>query len=98
MLSSARRPAASFLSGALMVVLLGSRAVAHPEGFSGLKVDLEPTQIRASLTIHTRDMGNWFPPRAYPNYVEDVCRAMERTAAELLDVRLDDAPVTPASV
>lgn len=79
------------------MLLWSAPAAAHPEGFSGLKVDLEPGEVRASLTLHTRDMGNWFPPRAYPNYVEDVCRAMERTAAELLDVRLDDVPVPPTS-
>jgi hydrogenase/urease accessory protein HupE len=82
----------------LLVLLCAVPAAAHPEGFSGLKVDLEPGEMRASLTVHTRDMGNWFPPRAYPNYVEDVCRALERSAAELLDVRLDDVPVPPASV
>lgn len=80
-----------------LVLLCAASAAAHPEGFSGLKVDLERSELRASLTVHTRDMGNWFPPRAYPNYVEDVCRAMERMGPELLDVRLDDVPVPPSS-
>jgi hydrogenase/urease accessory protein HupE len=81
-----------------MLLLCASPAAGHPEGFSGLKVDLEQGEVRASLTLHTRDMGNWFPPRAYPNYVEDVCRAMERTGPELLDVRLNDVQVPPSSV
>jgi hydrogenase/urease accessory protein HupE len=88
----------SLVLAAAAVLLLAVPAAAHPEGFSGLKVDLEPGEVRASLTLHTRDMGNWFPPRAYPNYVEDVCRAMERMGPGLLDVRLNDVRVPPSSV
>jgi hydrogenase/urease accessory protein HupE len=92
------RAAPALVLAAVAVLVCANRAVAHPEGFSGLKVDLEPGQVRASLTVHTRDMGNWFPPRAYPNYVEDVCRAMERMGGELLDVRVNDERVAPSSV
>jgi hydrogenase/urease accessory protein HupE len=93
------RPAATGLLLTAVAVLLCARpAAGHPEGFSGLKVDLEPGEVRASLTLHTRDMGNWFPPRAYPKYVEDVCRAMERMGPQLLDVRMNDASVPPLSV
>jgi hydrogenase/urease accessory protein HupE len=89
----------SFVLAATAVLLLfAGPAAAHPEGFSGLKVDLERGEVRASLTLHTRDMGNWFPPRAYPNYVQDVCRAMERMGPDLLDVRLNDVRVSPSSV
>src|SRR4051794_32660794 len=49
-------------------------AAAHPEGFSGLAVDVEVTHVRASLTLYTRELNAWFPPRMYPNYVADVCR------------------------
>ena len=92
------RPGPVFLlAAASMLLLCAHPAVGHPEGFSGLKVDLEPGQVRASLTVHTRDMGNWFPPRAYPNYVEDVCRAMERMGGELLDVWVNDERVSPSS-
>src|SRR5687767_8610604 len=80
---------------ALLVLVVAVPARAHPEGFSGLKVDLVPEEVRASLTLHTRDMGNWFPPGAFANYVEDVCRAMERSAPQLLDVRMNDVPVLP---
>ena len=82
---------------ALVVLMVAVPAWAHPEGFSGLKVDLESGEMRASLTLHTRDMGNWFPPGAYANYVQDVCRAMERSSPELLDVRMNDVPVLPVA-
>ena len=88
----------ALLLATIAMLLCAVPAAAHPEGFSGLKVDLEPGEVRASLTVHTRDMGNWFPPRAYPNYVEDVCRALERMGPELLDVRLNDVRVPPSSV
>jgi hydrogenase/urease accessory protein HupE len=89
--------AGGLLLATAVVLLCACPAAAHPEGFSGLKVDLEPGEVRASLTLHTRDLGDWFPPRAYPNYVQDVCRAMEQMAGELLDVRVGDVRVSPSS-
>ncbi|HVJ66913.1 MAG TPA: HupE/UreJ family protein [Caulifigura sp.] len=66
-----------------------SSAVAHPEGFSGLAVTIEPQSIRASLTLHTRDFDRWFPAGKYKNYVNDVCRELERTVDEIVDVQVN---------
>ncbi|HEX8524695.1 MAG TPA: HupE/UreJ family protein [Tepidisphaeraceae bacterium] len=84
--------------GALMVVLLASRALAHAEGFSGHRVMVERGQVRSVLTIHTRDMSAWFPPGKYPNYVADVCAGMERQGRELVEVEVDDRPAALSSV
>ena len=65
----------------LATCLVSSTALAHPEGFSGMHVKVEGGRIRVEITIHTRDMGAWFPPAKYPDYVADVTREMERTIA-----------------
>jgi hydrogenase/urease accessory protein HupE len=77
------------------VLLLGisAPALAHPEGFSGLRVQVRNDGVRASLTVHTRDMTAWFPPGKYPDYVPQVSRALAATPDELLEVAFDDSPV-----
>jgi hydrogenase/urease accessory protein HupE len=71
-------------------------ANAHPEGFSGVRVLVNPNDLRAIFTLHTRDFSQWFPARRHPNYVADVCRELEAqaTAGELLEVQLGERPLT----
>ncbi|MDZ4850471.1 MAG: HupE/UreJ family protein [Pirellulaceae bacterium] len=73
-----------------LVLLLSQQAEAHPEGFSGLHVTITADRVRAAITLHTRDLGTWFPPGNFPDYVADVCREMERTVGEMIDARTDD--------
>lgn len=64
-------------------------AMAHPEGFSGMHAKLTANRVSVALTVHTRDMGSWFPPAQYPDYVADVTAALERTADELIEIQID---------
>ena len=73
-------------------------ANAHPEGFSGLRVRVHAPQATAVLTLHTRDMSQWFPPGKFPDYVADVSAALKTGPAELLEVRADGNVVAPADV
>jgi len=79
------------------MVAAPSSAIAHPEGFSGLHVKIEPELTHVSLTLHTRDFSNWFPPGKYPDYVADVCREMQATAAEIVELQLNGQPLQPIS-
>ena len=78
---------------ALFLLALSATAFAHPEGFSGLRVQVRADGVRASLTIHTRDMTAWFPPGKYPDYVAQVTRALQEMPDELLEVAFDEQPV-----
>jgi hypothetical protein len=85
---------ACFLAIALLSIVPRPVA-AHPEGFSGLQVIIQSDRVRAVLTLHTRDMSNWFPPLKYPDYVADVSREMRTHPLDLLDMKLDDVSVPP---
>jgi hydrogenase/urease accessory protein HupE len=67
-------------------------ARAHPEGFSGLRVIITRAgdDAHAVLTLHTRDMTRWFPPRNYPDYVADVCNHLAADPAAVLELRAED--------
>jgi hydrogenase/urease accessory protein HupE len=60
---------------------------------------VNPDNLRAVITLHTRDFSQWFPPRRYPDYVADVCRAIEAQAmaGDLLEMQLGDQPLTATS-
>lgn len=81
---------------AAAAVLTVSRAAAHPEGFSGVHVKVLDEQVRAVVTVHTRDMSAWFPPAKFPDYVPEVCREMQRTAGEIVELQLDGHPLPVA--
>src|ERR1700759_3033008 len=83
---------------AVAVISAANLARAHPEGFSGLRVVVTPGNVRAILTLHTRDMGAWFPPAKYSNYVADVTHAMEAEPGKLLDLRADGELLTAAKI
>jgi len=83
---------------AVLLFSLASDALAHPEGFSGLRVQVHADRVHAELTIHTRDTTRWFPPGKYPDYVPQVSRALEASADELLEVAYDGKPVSFTSV
>ena len=80
----------------IFVLLFASPALAHPEGFSGLRILIWPDRARAVLTLHTRDMSRWFPWTKYKDYVADVSRAMEAQPQELLELRVDGRVLSPA--
>jgi hydrogenase/urease accessory protein HupE len=94
-----RRQAAFLSLVALLVAALAQTALAHPLGFSGLRVFVHPESIHASLTVHTRDMGRWFPPGRFPDYVPQVCAAMKAAPGEILEISFDDGQAaTPFDV
>jgi hydrogenase/urease accessory protein HupE len=97
---SARRFGSSGLRWivAILVCCIPRIVAAHPEGFSGLQVTVEPQSIRASLTLHTRDFGQWFPAGKYKDYVNDVCRELERTIDDVLAIQIDGQPLERQSV
>lgn len=64
-------------------------AGAHPIGFSGFRFLVWQDHAQAIYTLHTRDMGDWFPPLKYPDYVKDVCTAIIAKPEDLLDVTFD---------
>jgi hydrogenase/urease accessory protein HupE len=82
----------------LLALLLPGAAQAHPLGFSGLRVSVAPDLIHVEGTLHTRDVSAWFPPGKYPNYVTDVCAHMNTNPQELLEVRLDEQPLSAAKI
>src|SRR5688572_18109717 len=84
------------LVGFLLLALLPIPAVAHPEGFSGLRLRIDIPEATAVLTVHTRDMSRWFPPGDYPNYVPDVSAALAKSPSELIELRADGEPISPA--
>ena len=86
------------LLGVLLLVALVRPAAAHPEGFSGLRVKIDAETVRAAVTVHTRDTSNWFPPKKFPDYVPQVCRALEATPGDVLEVQFDGQPATPRAI
>lgn len=84
----------------LLVAWIGFPALVfgHPEGFSGMHITATSGQLRAAITLHTRDLGAWFPPGQYPDYVADVCRAMEQTIGEIVELQIDGEPLPVAKV
>jgi hydrogenase/urease accessory protein HupE len=78
----------------ILLLLLTAPVRAHPEGFSGLRILIWPDHARAVLTVHTRDMSRWFPWSKYPDYVNDVSRALEGKPEDLLDLRADGRLLT----
>jgi hydrogenase/urease accessory protein HupE len=93
---SAARAAAIF--AAFLMCLLPSFAHAHPEGFSGLHLRVQGDSATAVLTLHTRDMSNWFPPGKFPDYVTDVSAALAKSPDQLLELRADANVVEPGAV
>lgn len=81
-----------------LLLLPAARARAHPEGFSGMAIDLEPGQVRIRVTLYTRDLNNWFPARQFAEYVPGVCRALEAQGPEMLAVQLNGTAVPPSRV
>jgi hydrogenase/urease accessory protein HupE len=75
-----------------------SPAQGHPLGFSGLRVEVQPQTIHAAMTLHTRDLGTWFPPAKYPDYVKDVCDAIAKQANDVVEVQVDAQPIKVKSV
>jgi hydrogenase/urease accessory protein HupE len=96
----ARRSVPSWLRWIIAILLFSIPRIAsaHPEGFSGLQVTVEPQSVRASLTLHTRDFGQWFPAGKYKDYVNEVCRELERTIDEVVAVQIDGLPLERQSV
>ncbi|MEA2736252.1 MAG: hypothetical protein QOE14_2703 [Humisphaera sp.] len=82
----------------LAVLAVPSAARAHPEGFSGLRLRVYADRATAALTLHTRDMSQWFPPGEFPDYVADVSAALAKRPAELLELRADGKVVEPGAV
>ena len=80
------------LAIAILFSLPTPKAQAHPEGFSGIHVTIHEDHLRVAITVHTRDMGAWFPPGKYPDYVADVTAAMEKTVDEIVELQFDSAP------
>jgi len=81
-----------------IIILIAAPVWAHPEGFSGLRAQVQTDRVHIAITLHTRDMSTWFPPAKYPNYVDDVCRAIAKDAREIVEVQLDSAAVEPIAV
>jgi len=73
----------------VIVSLWAMPAFAHPIGYSGMRFLVYKDKATAILTIHTRDMTDWFPPLKYPDYVTDVCKAIIADPSDLLDIQLD---------
>jgi hydrogenase/urease accessory protein HupE len=82
----------------MLVLALSGEASAHPEGFSGLRVMVDNGKLQAVLTLHTRDLSQWFPAGKYPNYVFDVCDALTKSGPELLQIECDGKEVQASSV
>jgi hydrogenase/urease accessory protein HupE len=82
----------------LFALLLAATVEAHPLGFSGLRVTVASDVIHVEGTLHTRDLSAWFPPGKFPNYVSDVCAHMDANPQELVELRLDDQPLSPAKI
>jgi hydrogenase/urease accessory protein HupE len=80
------------------ICAIATTAAAHPEGFSGLRVKVDATAVHAVVTVHTRDTSQWFPPGKYKDYVADVCRALEATPGDALEVQFDGVPAAPVHV
>lgn len=76
----------------LAFAFVPSVAHAHPEGFSGIHVKIGQDSLRVEITVHTRDMGAWFPPARYPDYVADITSEMEKTIDEIVEVHFDEQP------
>jgi hydrogenase/urease accessory protein HupE len=82
----------------LLSLAFAPSAFAHPEGFSGLRVEVHADHVRASLTVHTRDTSAWFPPGKYPDYANQIMAEMRRTPGELVDVAYDDESAAPTNI
>lgn len=81
------------LPSLLILLVMNSALFAHPEGFSGLQVTVQPDHLHVSITLHTRDLGDWFPAGKYPDYVKDVSRELERTVNDIVELQFDGEPL-----
>src|SRR3954451_6857424 len=86
------------LAAVITLLAIAVSSHAHPVGFSGLRVVISADAIHVQGTLHTRDLSAWFPPGRYPNYVPDVCAHMQAAPQEIVEVRLEDQPITPSSI
>ena len=81
-----------------LLLLCAPLALAHPEGFSGMRVRVWNDHVTAYLTLHTRDTSAWFPPTTDRNYAEHVCREIVKTPADILELKADNAPLSLSSI
>lgn len=81
----------------LPLALLAPRVHAHDEGFSGLLVAIEDDSVRFECTIHTRDLGGWFPRTEQPDYEANVAKQLQQIAGTVYDVQLMNAPASLSS-
>ena len=88
----------AIIAAVLLQGMLPSPADAHPEGFSGLRLHVHADRAVAVLTLHTRDMSQWFPPGKFPDYVPGVSAALAASPRDLLEVRADGIVVEPGGV
>jgi len=95
---SRRKILIAIVAAVLVQSILLSPAEAHPEGFSGFRLHVHADRAVAVLTLHTRDMSQWFPPGKFPNYVTGVSAALAASPSELLEVRADGSVVEPGGV
>ena len=70
-------------------------AQAHPIGTSGLRLLIWNDHCKAILTLHTRDLSEWFFPTKNPDYSNDLCRKLVASPADLLEVHFDDRVASP---
>ncbi|MCA9192351.1 MAG: HupE/UreJ family protein [Planctomycetales bacterium] len=84
-----------FFGCLLFSCLLTRPAAAHPEGFSGMRISVAESRLRASITLHTRDLGSWFPPGRYNDYVNDVVREMELIVDDIVEIQIDGQTLPP---
>ena len=82
----------------LLACIPSGSLLAHPAGFSGMRLTVEAERVRVALTVHTRDMDDWFPPGKYPDYVGDITREMENTVDEIVELQIQERPQAIESV
>jgi len=82
----------------LLACIPSGSLLAHPAGFSGMRLTVEAERVRVALTVHARDMDDWFPPGKYPDYVGDITREMENTVDEIVELQIQERPQAIESV
>ncbi len=81
-----------FVAAVLLAAVPSVRA--HGDSVSTVHLTLGPTEVRAAITLHFRDLSQWVPPGP-PDYPAAVADAMRSARDSLLALSYDDAAVPP---
>lgn len=79
----------------VLLLVFSRTAQAHPEGYSGFRLLIYQDKAKALISLHTRDLDDWFPPGKFTDYVNDILREVVKSPDDLLELRFGEQKIEP---